>query len=88
MGVAGASATGRGARRNERDGECQVCHASEMFACILRCSLLRRARLCANPDFVYARVASEAITSTGPVAAAVTCRDVGRRKQGDAFYWC
>lgn len=46
-------------------------------------------RLCMCARARASEAASEAITGTEPVAAAaVTCRDVGRRMQRIAFYWC
>ena len=63
--MVGVSATGRDG--TERDGECQVCHASETFACdAVYCG----ARLCVNPTLCAQVEASEAIMYTGTIAAA------------------
>lgn len=59
-------ATGRDGM--ERDGECQVCHASETFACVCD-AVYCGARLCANPTMCARVEASEAIMCTGTTAA-------------------
>lgn len=63
-------------RRNERDGECQVCHASETFA---RAGLLRRAILCANPTVLPSAFES---------ATTCTCRGSPLCRRGNSLGRC